>query len=51
MRVPKRNTGTDHSVVAMKGSNVPGAKGWVIQPDSEVNPLCGGGTGEEGKAV
>ena len=27
MRVPKRNTGTDHSVVAMKGSNVPGAKG------------------------
>ena len=27
MRVPKRNTGTDHSVVAMKGSNVLGAKG------------------------
>jgi hypothetical protein len=27
MRVPTRNTGTDHSVVARKGSNVPGAKG------------------------
>jgi RNA-directed DNA polymerase len=27
MRVPKRNTGADHSVVAMKGGNAPGAKG------------------------
>jgi hypothetical protein len=27
MRVPKRDIGTDHSVVAVKGSNVPGAKG------------------------
>jgi len=27
MRVPRRNTGADHSAVAMKGSNVPGAKG------------------------
>jgi hypothetical protein len=27
MRVPRRDTGTGHSVVAVKGSNVPGAKG------------------------
>jgi len=27
MRVPKRNTGADHSVVARKGRNGPGAKG------------------------
>jgi hypothetical protein len=27
MRVPRRNTGTDHSVVAMKDGNASGAKG------------------------
>ena len=27
MRVPKRDAGTDHSVVAMKGGNALGAKG------------------------
>jgi hypothetical protein len=27
MRVPRRDTGAGHSVVARKGSNVPGVKG------------------------
>ena len=50
MRVPMRDTGADHSVVAMKDGNASGAKGWIIQPDSKVNQLMGG-TCEEGKAV
>jgi hypothetical protein len=30
MRIPKRGIGADHSVVAMKGSNEPEAKGVTL---------------------
>jgi len=41
MRVPKRDTGADHSAVAMKGSNVPGAKGVDYPAEFRGQPLYG----------
>jgi len=37
MRVPRRSTGAGHSVVARKAVTCLERRGWVIQPDSEVN--------------
>ena len=50
MRVPMRGTEAGHSVVAVKGSNVPGAKG-VGYPARSIGQPFMGGICEEGKVV
>jgi len=41
MRVPRRNTGADHPVVAMKGGNALGAKGVGYPVGFRGQPLYG----------
>lgn len=41
MRVPKRSTGADHPVVAMKGGNASGAKGMDYPAGFRGQPFYG----------